>query len=223
MSNMSLETNNTTSNLTSLAAFELKSILEKRTSVGRYDVTRRLDSTMINELVRLACLAPSAFNLQNWQFVAVHSDQAKQALYPLAFNQPQVLEASVTFIVSGQTMGYQHLDQALQASVDANIISDKVQQTWVDMVTQSHKDNEQVRRDEAIRSASLAAMSLMIGAQELGLVSGAMGGFDADAVKAEFALAEDSIPVMLVTVGFAAEGNWPQKIRKPLDQVMRIC
>lgn len=222
MSSMSLDTKLKPSVLAEFAPFKLDSILEKRTSVGRYDASRQLDSTMINELVRLACLAPSAFNMQNWQFVAVHSDQAKQALYPLAFNQPQVLESSVTFIISGQTMGYQALGDALQASVDANIISDKVQQTWVDMVTQSHQNDEQARRDEAIRSASLAAMSLMVAAQEFGLVSGAMGGFDADAVKAEFALGEDSIPVMLVTVGYAADANWPQKIRKPVDQVMRV-
>ena len=197
------------------------SILEKRTSIGRYDASRQLSIETINELVRLACLAPSAFNLQNWEFVAVHSKQAKQKLYPLAFEQPQVLEASVTYIISGKTQGYKDLGKALQASVDAKIISEGVQKTWVDMVTQSHEANEQIQRDEAIRSASLASMSLMIAAQEMGLVSGAMGGFDADAVKAEFALNEDSLPVMLITVGFAAEGNWPQKLRKPLAEVLR--
>jgi len=219
---MSLDTEVKPSILAEFAPFKLESILEKRTSVGRYDTSRHLDNAMISELVRLACLAPSAFNMQNWQFTAVHSAPAKQRLFPLAFNQSQVLDASVTFIVSGQTMAYQNLEATLQASVDANIISDKVQQTWVEMLTQSHQNDGQMRRDEAVRSASLAAMSLMIAAQELGLVSGAMGGFDADAVTMAFDLGEDSIPVMLVTVGYAADANWPQKIRKPVDHVMRI-
>lgn len=199
-----------------------ESILEARTSVGRYDASKAVDRPLVSELVRLACLAPSAFNLQNWSFVAVHSDEAKQRLYPLAFQQQQVLDAAVTYIVCGKTEGYKQLSDVLQSSVDAKIINEQVQQVWVDMVTQSHEGNEQVKRDEAIRSASLAAMSMMIAAQELGMVSGAMGGFDAEAVRNEFELEEDSLPVMLITVGFPAQGNWPQKMRKPVEQVLTI-
>lgn len=199
-----------------------ESILERRTSVGRYDNQQTLTSEMVSELVRLASLSPSAFNMQNWQFVAVHSASAKQKLYPLAFNQPQVLDAAVTYIVCGKTMAYQTLAEDLQASVDANIINKEVQQTWVEMATQSHENDAQVRRDEAVRSASLAAMSLMVAAQEKGLASGAMGGFDADAVKMAFDLDEDSIPVILLTVGYPAQGNWPQKKRKPVSHIMRL-
>ncbi|EAQ63992.1 Nitroreductase [Marinomonas sp. MED121] len=213
--------NMTTTNTSQASQAHFESILEQRTSIGRYDASAQLDEEMVNELVRLACLAPSAFNLQNWAFVAVHSNAAKQRLYPLAFEQPQVLDAAVTYIVSGRMQGYKELNTTLQASVDAKIISEGVQKTWVEMASQTHQESDQARRDEAIRSASLAAMSLMVAAQEKGLASGAMGGFDAQAVKAEFALEEDSLPVILITVGVAGEGNWPQKVRKPLAQVLR--
>lgn len=199
-----------------------QSILEKRTSVGKYDKNRSIEASQVTELVRLACLAPSAFNLQNWEFVAVHSEQAKQTLFPLAFFQPQVLDASVTFIVCGNTDGYKQLEVNLQASVEADIISLGVQKAWVDMATKAHEEDSQARRDEAIRSASLAAMSLMVAAQEMGMVSGAMGGFDTGSVKASFDISEENIPVMLVTVGYPAEGNWPQKLRRPVGQVLNI-
>ena len=207
---------------TNLMQTGTESVLEKRTSVGKYDKSRSIDAKLVSELVRLACLAPSAFNLQNWEFVAVYSNEAKQTLFPLAFNQPQVLDAAVTFIVCGKTEGYKELGEVLQTSVDAGIISSGVQQTWVDMVTQSHENDAQVRRDEAMRSGSLASMSLMVAAQELGLVSGAMGGFDPDAVKAAFSIHDASVPVMLVTVGYPAEGNWPQKLRRPTEQVLTL-
>ena len=54
--------------------------------------------------------------------------------------------------------------------------------------------------DEAIRSASLAAMNLMTAAQALGLASAPMGGFDAAAVCADFGLASTELPVMLVAM-----------------------
>ncbi|WP_198001684.1 nitroreductase family protein [Chromobacterium haemolyticum] len=79
------------------------------------------------------------------------------------------------------------------------------------------------QRDEAIRSASLATMVLLLAAEERGLASCALGGFDAEAVAREFDLAADELPVMLVTVGRAAAGNWPQKPRRPVAEVMVLA
>jgi nitroreductase len=77
-------------------------------------------------------------------------------------------------------------------------------------------------RDEAVRSASLGAATLIYAAEALGLVSGPMVGFDADGVATEFGLGPDEVPVMLVAVGRAAPGNWPQKPRRPLTEVLQI-
>ena len=84
----------------------------------------------------------------------------------------------------------------------------------------AHSTNPQLQRDEAVRSASLASMTLMLAAQGMGLASCPMSGFDAAGVAREFALSPDEVPVMLVAVGDAAAGNWPQKRRKPVAQVL---
>ena len=77
-------------------------------------------------------------------------------------------------------------------------------------------------RDEAIRSATLGAATLMYAAEAMGLASGLMGGFDAAAVAREFGLAPNETPLMLLTVGRAAPGNWPQKPRLPLSEVLQL-
>jgi nitroreductase len=56
----------------------------------------------------------------------------------------------------------------------------------------------------------------------MGLVSGPMVGFDADAIAREFELALTEVPVMLLPVGRAAPGNWPQKPRRPVSEVLQI-
>jgi nitroreductase len=61
------------------------------------------------------------------------------------------------------------------------------------------------RRDEAIRNASLAAMQLMLAATAMGLDSGPMVGFDADAFVRAFRVPPRYIPVLLVAVGKAAK------------------
>ncbi|MFZ6745432.1 nitroreductase family protein [Undibacterium sp. JH2W] len=200
----------------------IQEIIESRVSANNYDSSRKLSHAEISELVRLATLAPSAYNFQNWKFLAVVSDEAKQRLQAAAFNQQKVSDAAVTFIICGTLNAHKQLEPALRPAVTARIIDDKMLNTWVGMAEQSHSNNAVLQRDEALRSASLAAMTLILAAQGMGLASCAMSGFDADAVSCEFDLHETEIPVMLITVGYAAAGNWPQKPRKQVHEVMQV-
>lgn len=200
----------------------IQEIIESRVSANNYDSSRKLSNAEISELVRLATLAPSAYNFQNWKFLAVVSDEAKQRLQAAAFNQQKVSDAAVTFIICGTLNAHTQLEPALRPSVDAGIIDNKMLTTWVSMAEQSHTNNAVLQRDEALRSASLAAMTLMLAAQGKGLASCALSGFDADAVAREFDLHATEIPVMLITVGHAAAGNWPQKPRKQVHEVMQV-
>lgn len=196
------------------------SLLEHRATTGRFDPTFTLDRSTIAELVRLATHAPSAFHLQNWSFKAVHSREGRKILTELAYGQRQVSDAAVTYIVCGELNAHTTLRERLQPSVEASIIAPEVRDQWVEMATASHRHHPRTQRDEAIRSASLAAMSLLIAARERDLDSGVLGGFDPKGVHAAFRLKPTEIPVMLVTVGKAAYGNWPQKIRRPIENVL---
>jgi nitroreductase len=201
----------------------INALIETRASTTRYQPGRELPDALIRQLVQLATCAPSAYNLQNWKFIAVHSAQAKARLHALAYEQRQVLNASVTFIVCGTLAAHRGLAQALQPSVDAGILLPSLVDSWVNAASTAHMDNPQLQRDEALRSASLAAMTLMLAAQGLGLASGAMSGFDSEGVAGAFGLTANELPVMLVTIGYPTAGNWPQKVRKPLDEVLAFA
>lgn len=196
-------------------------LLETRTSTTRYQTDSPISDTQVEELVRCATLAPSAYNLQNWKFIAVRSDIARTKLQQIAYGQSQVGDAPVTFIVCGTLEAHKQLTETLQPSVDASIISENLQASWVSAATMSHENNAQLQRDEAFRSASLAAMTLILAAQGMGLATGAMSGFDTELLSDIFELSPEEIPVMLITAGYPTENNWPQKRRKPLSEVMR--
>ncbi|MBL3950285.1 nitroreductase family protein, partial [Bacteroides thetaiotaomicron] len=51
----------------------IETLLKSRVSTNKYDSARLLTDQQIDELIQLATTAPSAFNLQNWKFVAVRS------------------------------------------------------------------------------------------------------------------------------------------------------
>jgi nitroreductase len=196
--------------------------IRRRISVNRFDPTFVLDDPTIRDLVAYACEAPSAYNLQNWRFIAVKSPVRKRALMAVAYDQEKVVEAAVTFIVCGVLEPHRNLRAAMQPFHDDGHIDRDFLEDWIEEATSTYRDEPRAQRDEAIRSASLAAMNLMIAAQAMGLASGPMIGFDAAAVSAEFNLAPTEIPVMLVAVGRAAPGNWPRKRRRPVDQVLDL-
>ncbi|MCW0098692.1 nitroreductase family protein, partial [Burkholderia pseudomallei] len=73
----------------------ISEVITSRVSANRYDAGRRLSDEQIRDLIGVATRAPSAFNLQNWKFVAVRSEQGKARLLPLAFGQQKVADAAV--------------------------------------------------------------------------------------------------------------------------------
>ncbi|SDU95403.1 nitroreductase family protein [Pseudomonas mucidolens] len=197
-------------------------VIKSRVSANSYDTERSLTIAQITALVDLATHAPSAFNLQNWKFLAVDSIQAKARLLPLAFGQQKVVDAAVTFIVCGTLNPHLTLPDALKPTLDAGIIDQSVYDMWVGAAQGMYKENAQLQRDEAIRSGSLAAMTLMLAAKGQGLVSTPMIGFDQVAVAKEFGLSDEEVPVMLITVGYPGVANWPQKPRKEVSNVLQF-
>ncbi|MGH8435747.1 MAG: nitroreductase family protein [Pseudomonas sp.] len=79
----------------------IKLLIESRVSTNYYDTSRLLADSEIEELVSLATRAPSAYNLQNWKFIAVRSHEAKARLKAVCFGQQKVVDAPVTFIICG--------------------------------------------------------------------------------------------------------------------------
>lgn len=81
-------------------------------------------------------------------------------------------------------------------------------------------EHPQRQRDEAVRTATFGASAIIYATRSLGLGSTPMIGFDAEGVAREFGLAENEVPVMLLSIGTERPGNWPQKLRRPLAEVL---
>lgn len=197
-------------------------LIEQRISANRFDDSHSLADAEIAWLVQLATRAPTAYNLQNWRFIAVRTPAAKARLRALAQDQAKVQEAAVCFIVCGVLADPEALAERLQPFVNEGFMPAAMAQGWLQAAQQQYASAQAVR-DEALRSASFGAMTLMHAAQAMGLASCAMTGFDAEGVTSSFGLAREEVPVMLVTVGRAAAGNWPQKPRRPLEQVLEFA
>lgn len=202
---------------------EALTVIRSRVSTSHFNPAFEIEDDLVADLIGYACDAPSAYHLQNWRFIAVRSREGRQTLCDLAFGQRQVADAAVTVIVIGVLDGHARIRANLQPLVDAGLMTPVELEAWAGDAHGGMHDRPVKQRDEAIRSASLAAMNLMTAAQALGLASAPMGGFDVAAVSAEFGLAPTELPVMLVAIGRPAPGNWPRKPRRPVDEVLSFA
>lgn len=200
---------------------DLLSFIERRISTNLFDASFTLDDGQIEKLANLATRAPSAYNLQNWRLIAVRTRKNKARLRRVADNQAKVCDAAVTFIVCGVLPNPADVSRRLRPLVEAGLMPPEMAMAWQQGANQKYRD-PQIARDEAVRSATLAAATLIYTAETLHLASCPMIGFDAERVAAEFGLKPNEIPVLLVAVGRAAPGNWPQKPRRPLGEVLEV-
>lgn len=193
-----------------------------RTAAKYYDPAATLSDDQIRELVRIGTTAPTSFHLQNWRFIAVRSPEAKARLSPIAWNQPPIIEAAVTFIVVGQLADSSVVPERLAPVVEAGIMPAKLIPDWEIPARGLYQDYPQRQRDEAVRTATFGAAAMIYVARSWGLGSTPMIGFDDEAVHREFGLAEDEVPVLLLSIGAERPGNWRQKPRRPVSEVLDL-
>lgn len=199
----------------------IECILSRR-ATKYYDPAATLTDDQIRELVRIGTTAPTSFHLQNWRFIAVRTPEAKARLRPIAWNQPAITEAAVTFIICGQLADSSVIPSRLAPVVNAGIMPAKLVPDWEIPARGLYFNHPQRQRDEAVRTGTFGAAAIIYAARSMGLGSTPMIGFDAEAVAREFALAADEVPVMLLSVGPERQGNWPQKPRLPVADVLDL-
>lgn len=198
------------------------SAIEERQTINLFDPAHTLSDEEITELVRLATKAPSSFNLQNWRFIAVRTPEAKARLRAVGWDQPKITDAAVTFTVCGVIADHETTPARLAPAVEAGVMPSEVATGWEGAAKNLYFEQPQRARDEAIRSATFGASTLIFAAHAMGLGAGPMIGFDPEGIRKEFGLAENEAPAMLLAVGRATPENWVQKPRRPLSQVLQL-
>lgn len=170
----------------------------KRRSIKAFDPQHKMSEQEIAKLMSLAMLSPTAFNIQNWRFVVVTDPVLRQQIRTVSWNQAQVEEASILIVLTADLKSW-----AKDPGRYWQNAPKPVQDYLVPAIGNYYRDNEQVQRDEGMRSCGMAAMTIMLAAKEMGYDTCPMDGFDFDAVAKLLNLPADHTPAMFVVVGKA--------------------
>ena len=191
-----------------------QAIIERR-SVKAYDPQHKMSEEEITKLMSLAMLSPTAFNIQNWRFIVVTDPALRKDIRAASWNQAQVEEASVLIVLTADLHAWKKQPERYWSNAPK-----PVQDYLVPAIGQYYTGNEQVQRDEAMRSCGMAAMTIMLAAKEMGYDTCPMDGFDFDAVSKLLNLPDDHTPVMFVVVGKAAKEAQPRGGQLEMNEVV---
>jgi nitroreductase len=176
-----------------------EAIVERR-SVKAYDPNHKMTEQEIAKLMSLAMLSPTAFNIQNWRFVVVTDPALRQQIRAVSWDQAQVEEASLLVVLTADLKAWEKQPERYWVNAPK-----PVQDFLIPAIGNYYQGNEQVQRDEGMRSCGMAATTLMLAAKEMGYDTCPMDGFDFDAVSKLLNLPKDHTPAMFVVVGKALE------------------
>ncbi|MCL5059350.1 MAG: nitroreductase family protein [Candidatus Thermoplasmatota archaeon] len=193
----------------------VKTAIESRRSVKSFDPAHRMSEAEVHELLSLAMLAPTAFNIQNWRFVVVGDPALRQEIRKVAWDQPQVTDASLLLVLCADLKAWEKNPERYWRNVDA-----PVRDYLVPAIHQYYAGREQVQRDEAMRSCGLAGMALMLAAREMGYDTCPMDGFDFDAVGKLIQLPDDHVISFMLAVGRGIRPPFPRGGQLAPDEVV---
>ncbi len=195
---------------------EFSEIVQRRYSVKSYDPEKTISDAELRELFDEVVLSPSSYNLQHWTFIAVREPDLKKQLREAAWDQAQMEDCSVAILVCGKLDAYKDAPEIYKEAPS------EIQKKMLPMIQNFYEGKPQAQRDEAIRSASLASMTLMYGATNRGWATGPMIGFDPEAVATILKLTSNLIPVMFVVLGHQKDAPRPRSHRHPVEEVVRL-
>jgi nitroreductase len=179
--------------------------IEGRRATRQFDRGRTLPDALLKRILHLATMAPSGYNLQPWRFLVVRGERNRLRLKACAFGQPKVAEAPVVLVVLGYQYPHRsHLEMmvAQQRALGAITIEGAAE-----LRARAFQKLEHIpdRALWATRSTMLAAGTLLIAAESLGVASAPMEGFDPEKVRAEFGVPDDHTVCCLIALGYPAE------------------
>lgn len=189
--------------------------IESRRAIKAFDPEHRMSEDEIQQIMSLAVLSPTAFNIQNWRFVLVQDPALREQVRAASWNQAQVTDASLLVVLTADLKAWEKEPNRYWRNAEP-----AVRDYLVNAIGGYYGGKEQVQRDEAMRSCGMAATTLMLSAKALGYDSCPMDGFDFDAVAKLLNLPADHTPAMFVAIGKGLRPANPRGGQLALDEVV---
>lgn len=193
----------------------IKEAISTRRSVKHFDPDHIMTEFEVETLMSHAILSPTAFNIQHWRFVRIEDKEKRQAIREASWDQSQVTDASLLLVLCADLNAWEKQPERYWRDAPK-----EVQDFLLPAIEDYYTNHHQAQRDECLRSSSIAAMTIMLMAKEMGYDSCPMDGFDFDKVARIIQLPHDHIITMMIAVGKKTQDANPRGGQLALDEVL---
>lgn len=182
----------------------VKEAIESRRSIRKY-TEEPMSEAEAKEILQLAGLAPSPWNLQPWRVKVIQTQEGKDALKAAAYGQPQVGAAASVFVI---TSDMEDMLANIRETVHPGY-GDKIDATAADMRKMFEAKTVEERTSWGYSYSFIFVGFLLLALQSKGWATSTMAGFDAAKVRELYGLPETTSVVALVAAGRPADEGFP--------------
>jgi len=194
---------------------ETKDAIKSRRSVKYYDPEYKISDKELDELLSLAALSPTAFNIQHWRFVVVKDQELRKKIRKVAWDQAQITDSSVLIVLCADLKAWEKSPRRYWKNADQ-----EVQDFILPAIDTYYRDKDQVQRDEAMRSCGIVAQTLMLSAKSMGYDSCPMDGFDFSSVANLINLPDDHLISLCIAIGKGVTEAAPRAGQLTLNEII---
>lgn len=192
-----------------------------------FDQTKKIPQEVLTTILESARLAPSSIGIEPWKFIVVENADVRAKLRTVGFDQPKITDAPYLVVIAYRT------------DLKENISKERIERTakihqqdassfeglkqMIDMSVSSRSDEELIQWSKAQAYIPLGMM--VETAALLGVDSGPMEGFDANAVDEVLSLKEKSLhATSMIALGYRGEDPAAQrpKVRRESTEVIEF-
>jgi nitroreductase len=223
---------------------EFENLVRKRRATRRF-LHQPVDRELIERLLRTAQWAPSGYNLQPTRFIVIADPSIRSRVRRACMNQQPLEEAPVLIVFAGDHRAFDLFPETLEADLAGGAITAEYAGFLRKMVPLMFRQGPfglnwfwkatliplarvfvpipQImavhKRFWLAKQVMLCAMNFMLAAEEAGLGTLPMEGFDSGRLRRVLDLPRSWEPILVVPVGRAQPGL-AKKTRLPLERVM---
>ncbi len=179
--------------------------IRQRRAVKHFDPNHQITAQEFDQFIDLAMQAPSSFNIQHWRLVNVSDKALRTKLRAAAHDQAQVTDASLLFVLTVDVKAWEKNPSRYWVNAPK-----QAQDILVPWIHPFYSGNEQLQRDEAMRSAGILLQTMMLSAKAMNYDSCPMVGFDFAKVAELIYLPKDYAVAAMLVIGKATQAAWPK-------------
>lgn len=190
--------------------------LKWRYATKKFDPTRKVSDADLDTIVEAIRMTPTSFGLQPYHFYIVENPSVKEELRAVAWNQEQLTTASHVIVFAARTDLMANKDEYFDFMSGGNPEVRAQMKGFEDMLTGAinGKIANGTVLDWAARQTYIAHGFAMAAAAELEIDSCPMEGADFDAVGRILSLPETEKALVMLPIGYRAEGEGPRSPEK---------